>query len=131
MMVFGLAVGIFAIQNTIQTTVTIIGYHYNLPLYFVIIGSMLVGILAASIIGMVNGLASTLALSRKDRQISATTHDYEKLQQKVLELEQENAFLRQDKHDIVVEKDAEIHEANTEAAANKPSFFENIRHSFR
>lgn len=132
LLVFGLGASIFALQNTILTTVNFFGLTFgSIPLYTVILGSMLFGVIAASIIGLIDSLGNAFTLSRKDRQIASVNNDVASLQKRVAELEDENALLKQDKKDIVVEKNNELERKDEEVRAVKPTFMDNIRHSFR
>ena len=132
LLVFGIGVSVFALQNTINTTISFFGYGFsNVPLYTVILGSMLFGVNAASIIGLIDSLGNAFTLSRKNREIASVSSDVAALQRRVNELEDENATLRQDRHDIVTEKNAELDRKDEEIREVKPTFIDNIRHSFR
>ena len=132
LLIFGIGVSVFAIQNTLSTSVNFFGFTFaDIPMYTVILGSMLFGVIAASIIGLVDSLGNAFTLSRKNRQIASVNSDVSALQKRVADLEEENTVLRQDRHDIVVEKDAEIDRKNEEIREHKPTFVDNIRHSFR
>jgi uncharacterized integral membrane protein len=132
LLVFGIGVSIFALQNTIITTVNFFGLTFgSIPLYTVILGSMLFGVIAASIIGLIDSLGHAFNLSRKDRQIASVNSDVATLQKRVSELEDENAVLRQDKKEIVVEKNAEIERKDEEVRAVKPTFIDTVRRNFR
>lgn len=132
LLVFGIGVSVFALQNTILTTVTLLGNTIpNVPLYTVILGSMLFGVIAASIIGFIDSLGKSFILSRKNREIAAASNDVTTLQKRVTELEEENALLKQDKKEIIVEKNAELDKKDAEITTRKPSLLENLRQSVR
>ncbi len=92
---------------------------------------MLFGVIAASIIGLIDSVGNAFTLSRKNRQIASVSNDVEALQKKIGELEDENALLRQDKKEIIVEKNAELYKKDEEVRAAKPTFMENLRQTFR
>lgn len=69
-LLFGLGFAYFATQNTIGITVNLAQYSfYNVPLYIVILCSLLVGIILATIITLLNSFSSFLILRRKENTI--------------------------------------------------------------
>lgn len=132
LLLFGIGVSVFALQNTLPTTVSLFGFIFtSIPLYTVILGSMLFGVIAASFIGLIDSLGNAFTLSRKNREIASAGSDVTALQKRVRDLENENAALRQDKREIVIDKNHEIERKNDEIRATRPSFLDNLRHSFR
>ncbi|MBI4522902.1 MAG: LapA family protein [Deltaproteobacteria bacterium] len=91
--IFGLAIGYFATQNVTPVTIQIADYVWNdVPLYQVVIGSLLIGLFLAWILYLVRSVSSTLTwYGRNHAARRATVTD---LERRVHELESENARLR-------------------------------------
>lgn len=92
---FALGVSYFAIQNT--TAVPIIfanSIFQNVPLYFIVIASVLVGLILASLISSIDTLSAYMKLRGKDNRIHNDEKVIDDLQQKVHDLEIENAKLK-------------------------------------
>ena len=111
---FALGVAYFAIQNSFAVPIVFAStVIQNVPLYFVVIASVLVGIILASLIGSLDNLSAYMKLRGKDNRI----HDHEKviddLQQKVHDLEIENAQLKSP-HDLPDVREAHPHIATTD-----------------
>ncbi len=93
--VFGLAVGYFATQNTTPVTIQLNEYAWkDVPLYLVIVGSLLVGLFIAWILYVARTLSSRLAIYRRDHAVKRANRTVADLQQRVQELEVENTRLK-------------------------------------
>lgn len=93
--IFGLAVGFFATQNTTPVTVQLADYALEeVPLYVVIVGSLLLGLLIAWILYIARTVSSTLTIYGKEQVVKKTRRTVADLEQRVRELEAENARLR-------------------------------------
>jgi uncharacterized integral membrane protein len=94
MIVFALLVSFFALQNTTGATITLANYTFrNIPLYFIVIGSILAGIAMSLVINIFQTLSSSLTLRRKNTTIKGAHNTIADLQSKIHDLEIENAKL--------------------------------------
>lgn len=97
LLIFGSAVAYLAIQNT--TPVTLNFLHYTLPsvpLYYVIIGSIILGALLAYVIHILNVISMAITLHSKNKIISADEKEISAMTKKVHVLQLENAGLQKD-----------------------------------
>lgn len=93
--IFGLAVGYFATQNITPVTIRVAEYAIEeVPLYVVIVGSMLVGLLIAWILYLARSLSSTITIYGKDTEVRKARRTVVDLEHRVQELEVENARLK-------------------------------------
>jgi uncharacterized integral membrane protein len=93
--VFGLAVGYFATQNITPVTIRLAEYAIEeVPLYVVIVGSMLVGLLIAWILYIARSVSSTITIYGKDSEVKKARQAAADLEHRVQELEVENARLK-------------------------------------
>ncbi len=92
---FGLLFAFFATQNTAITVVKFLPItFFALPLYVVVIASMLIGLLIGSIIHMTQLFSSWSILRGKDSTIKKSKKIELEQQQKIRELELENTKLK-------------------------------------
>src|SRR4249920_945069 len=93
--IFGLAIGYFATQNTTPVTIQVAQYAFKeVPLYLVIVGSLFVGLFIAWILYFARSVSSTLTIYGKDRAMKKTKHTVAGLEQRVRELEAETTRLK-------------------------------------
>jgi uncharacterized integral membrane protein len=93
--VFGAAVGYFATQNTIPVTLRIAEYAIEeVPLYLVVIGSLLIGLFVAWILYVARSVSSSLAIRGKNTEVRRARETIAELENRVHDLEVENARLR-------------------------------------
>lgn len=98
--VIGLALAGFATQNTNAVTISFgNALIYEVPLYLLIIGSMMIGIAVSWLISITDTLATMFALRGKDATIHSANRTIESLKQEIHELELENARLEGEKHE--------------------------------
>jgi len=91
----GIAIAYFGMQNISPVTIRLNEYVWNdVPLYLVIVGSLLVGLFMAGIFYFARSVSSTLTIYGKDRAIKKTKHTVAELEQRVRELEAEEARLK-------------------------------------
>jgi len=92
---FGLAIGYFATQNTAPVTIRMAEYALEeIPLYLVVVGSLLVGLFVAWILYIAQALSARLTIYGKDQVVRKTRRTVTDLEQRVHELEVENERLR-------------------------------------
>ncbi len=123
---FALAVAYFAIQNAYGVPLVVANNIFpSVPLYAIIIGSVLVGILLASLISSMDSLSAYMRLRGKEQTIQEDQKAIHDLQEKVQHLEIENAQLKNEsQHTVLVEEPQE----RTERPLHRPSFFDNLFH---
>jgi uncharacterized integral membrane protein len=91
---FGLAIGYFATQNTTPVTIQVAQYAWeNVPLYLVAVGSLLIGLFVAWIFYVARTVSSTVTIYGKDHQVKKAKQTAAVLEHRVHELETENARL--------------------------------------
>ncbi|HLL60703.1 MAG TPA: lipopolysaccharide assembly protein LapA domain-containing protein [Candidatus Nitrosocosmicus sp.] len=94
-LIIGIAIAIFATQNTSGVTISLGGYILNqVPLYLIVTGSLLIGLLVSAIINSIQGIGSSLTIMGKDNKIKASSKTVNDLNNKIRQLELENAKLR-------------------------------------
>ena len=88
----GIAIAYFGMQNISPVTIRFNEFVWNdVPLYLVIVGSLLVGLFMAAILYFARSLSSSLTIYNKDRAMKKTKHTVADLEQRVRELEAEKA----------------------------------------
>ncbi|HTM10614.1 MAG TPA: lipopolysaccharide assembly protein LapA domain-containing protein [Verrucomicrobiae bacterium] len=93
--IFGAAVGYFATQNTMPVTLQFADYAIEeVPIYLVVIGSLVIGIFIAWIIHLTRSVSSTITIRGKNNEVRRARQDAAELEQRVRDLEVENARLR-------------------------------------
>lgn len=96
--IFGAFLAFFATQNTNGVDISYLGYQWqNIPLYMVVIGSILVGLIIAGIISVINSFTNTFTLMGKDHKIKESTRAATDLQKKIDDLEIDNSRLKTEK----------------------------------
>ena len=92
---FGIAVGYFATQNTDPVTVRLAEYAFEeVPLYLVVLGTLLVGLLIAWVLYFAKSVSAGLTIYGKEKAVKKAKHTVADLEQRVHDLETENARLR-------------------------------------
>ncbi|MBI4226369.1 DUF1049 domain-containing protein [Candidatus Roizmanbacteria bacterium] len=66
----GLGFAYFATQNIAPVAVHIVNYRFNLPLYLVVIFSILVGLLLSLIISLFENISASLTIWGKEAKIN-------------------------------------------------------------
>lgn len=123
---FGLAIAYFAIQNTIGVTMVLANNVItNVPLYAIIIGSVLAGVILSWIISGLNAWSIYRKLRGKEKVIEQDQKQIHSLEEKVSHLETDNEQLKADLQERTHRPDVEVREAQKE---HKPSFFYNLFH---
>lgn len=97
--IFGIAVGYFATQNTVPVTVRVGEYAFtDIPLYLVIVWSLFVGVFVSWILYLARAVSSRVTLYGKDYAVKRARREATDLEQRVQELEAENTHLRMNHH---------------------------------
>lgn len=93
--IFGVAIGYFATQNTMPVTIRLAEYAIEeVPLYLVVLGSLLAGLLIAWILYIARAVSSSITIHGKDTEVRKARQTAADLEHRVQELEVENARLR-------------------------------------
>jgi uncharacterized integral membrane protein len=102
--IFGIAVGYFATQNTTPVTVQIGEYAFaDIPLYLVIVWSLFVGVFVSWVLYLARTVSSRVTIYGKDHAVRRATRTTADLEQRVQELEAENTHLRTNHHSSPLE----------------------------
>ena len=94
--IVGLGIGYFATQN-----ISLIHLYFgpyvtpNIPLYLVVIGAVLLGLLLAWIFSLVNSLSSKITLHGKENKIKEDQKTIAELTREIHQLELENTRLQE------------------------------------
>ena len=127
LMLFGLAVAFFAGQNTYPVTIELANYRAaGIPLYIVIVGSLILGFFISWIVSLIDGAFTMFAMRGKDNTIRDSKRLVGSLESRVHDLEVENARLRGEKHE-----QTQVYNEEQDSNDYRPSFFERLKHSFR
>lgn len=127
LIIFGLGMAYFATQNTGLIHLTVANYStYGIPLYVVIIGSMLLGIFTSWLISIVNALTASVRMRKINNQIRNADRTIDELMKKNAELAKENSLLRNEIKDIPTEEEKE-HLAEEEPTS-RPHIFRQAKH---
>lgn len=92
---FGIVVAVFAVQNRGFVDIHFGGYAISgVPLYLVVLGTVLVTLIFAGIIYFVHSLSSSFTMIGKNSSLKRMNEENKKLTGKVKDLEVENAKLK-------------------------------------
>ncbi len=98
---FGILFSFIATQNTVNVPIQLINLQFtNVPLYLVILCSLLIGIFLSWGLSLVDWASNTLALSKKNGDLKHSQKEISKLQNQVNNLQIENSRLRGEKEEI-------------------------------
>lgn len=103
----GAIIAFFATQNTSHVSVSFLGYLITVPLYAVVIGSLLVGFLVSWIFSLVDSVSSFLKIHGKENKIRKDQKEIEDLKKHIRDLELENENLKGQASKEKVEKTAQ------------------------
>jgi uncharacterized integral membrane protein len=96
-LIIAVIVAFFAGQNTVLVTINILTYSREIPLYLVVLVSLLIGFVLAWILHLMNAFASLFALRGKDNVIKKEKKVNTELTKKVQGLEIEKTKLETEK----------------------------------
>lgn len=93
--IIGIGVAFFATQNTQTVYVTLANYNLRgIPLYIIVLGSLLLGFVVSWIISLVDVISSALKIHGKESTIKNANKQISELTKKVHQLELENERLK-------------------------------------
>lgn len=97
LIISGSLLAYFAIQNPAPVTVNLAQFTIsNVPLFYVIIGSILVGLLIGYLISLIKALTVNFALRGKNKKLADVEKEKVQLVRQVHQLELENEQLKKD-----------------------------------
>jgi uncharacterized integral membrane protein len=97
LLIFGSGIAYLALQNTSLVTLTILNYTLSdVPLFSVMIASMLVGALLIYVIHLANSISTALTIHNKDKTIKQSRENVTELTKNIHKLELENEALTKD-----------------------------------
>lgn len=106
LVLFGILAALFATQNTDTASVMFGTYALKgVPMYLVVLGSVLVGLVLSSLISFVNSIAASLTIHGKDVKIKETKSTVVDLTKRIHLLELENERLKAKQEDIAAVTD--------------------------
>ncbi|HKC14933.1 MAG TPA: lipopolysaccharide assembly protein LapA domain-containing protein [Patescibacteria group bacterium] len=95
LVVFGIGVALFATQNTQATSITLANYPVSgIPLYLIVLGSLLLGFIVSWIISLIDVISSALKIHGKESTIKDANKQIAELTKRVHQLELENERLK-------------------------------------
>ena len=98
--IFGIIFSFFATQNTQTVSISFAQYHYSqIPLYLVILISLLLGVILAWLLSFTDYISSFLKLQGKDAKIKKFNQKEAELTKTIHKLELENASLKTSRND--------------------------------
>lgn len=100
LIVFGIGVAFFATENTQPVSITLARYPFTgIPLYLIVLGSLLLGFVVSWVISLVDVISSALKIHGKDSAIKDGNKQITELNKKLHELELENERLKAEAKD--------------------------------
>lgn len=108
----GLAFAFLATQNTAIAAFNFLGYSWSLPVYTIAFGALLVGFFISWIVSSINTLGAWSNLRGKDSKIRQSQQTLGQLQNRIRELELENAKLKG--HDEIPQDEAVVEKPRQE-----------------
>ncbi len=97
LLILGSGIAFLSLQNTQLVTVTFLTYSVsNIPLYFVIIGSLMVGILMAYVLYLSKAISSGLTIRGQRNKLKHEKLENAELTKSVHQLELKNAGLKKE-----------------------------------
>ena len=92
----GIGTAYFATQNPIMVPITLASYHFlNIPLYMLVAGSLLFGLLIAWIISLFGALGNSFLFHKQNNRIQNDNKIIQDLTDKIHDLELENVRLKE------------------------------------
>jgi uncharacterized integral membrane protein len=125
---FAIAFSFLAIQNNIGVPVNLLGFIWPaVPLYVVALVSLLVGLGVAWVFSLIGWISTSFTMQGKNAHIRRTENTVAQLQDRIHQLEIDNARLRDEKHEIKEDAREEIADTRHEF---RPSIMDRLRHAF-
>jgi len=91
----GIGIAYFAMQNPTTVSITLASYHFfNIPLFMLVAGSLLFGLLVAWIISLFGSLGTSFLFHKQNNRIEKDNQIIHDLENKIHNLELENVRLK-------------------------------------
>ena len=122
----GIVFAFIATQNTAGVNFQLFNFSLlNIPLYLLLLGSLLIGLIVAGFISAIDSLFSFFTIRNREHTIDSANSEIQSLNQRIYDLEVENAKLKGQYTEPVVTHPKETHD-------HRPrfSFLDRMRHSF-
>lgn len=101
-LIVGSGIGYLVLQNNDQVNLTVASYSLqNVPVYLVILGSMLLGVLLAYLLNLFHAISTAFSIHKKDNKIRKSENDATLLMKKIHQLELANESLKRDQPEAV------------------------------
>ena len=95
LLVVGTGITFLSMQNTEVVTLNFLDYTFtNLPIYYVIIGSILTGVVLAYSISFINSISTYMLIRTQHKKIGKERKEVAELTKRVHQLEIENVGLK-------------------------------------
>lgn len=92
---FGIVVSFFATQNTQEITIHALNYQWShVPLYFIVLTSLLIGVIFSWLIYMLNAFSQSFITKKKQHRMDELKKENIDIAKHMHELEIENAQLK-------------------------------------
>lgn len=102
LIIFSLGVAYFATENTGVVHIMFGNYLLqNIPLYVIVIGALLLGVVVSLLISLVDRLSTTVTVHGKDSEIAKMQKSLYEVKQEKDRLELENRKLQEDYEDVL------------------------------
>ena len=96
LVLFGMLAAIFATQNPANISIILLGYSIkDVPMYLIVSGSLLIGLLLSSVLSIAGSITSTFKLHGKDVKIKESKMTVADLAKRNRELELEIVKLKE------------------------------------
>ncbi len=97
---------VYLAQYNLTPVTLVIGYYTfsGIPLFYVLVGSLLTGLILGYIVQLINSFFVNRALKKKDSKIKSTKETIAELSKRIHQLELENERLRKDSPIIEVDE---------------------------
>ena len=126
LIVFGLGTAYFSTQNTGAVHIVLGNYiFYDIPLYVIVIASILLGVFISWLISIVDSISSKVTIYGKDSAIKEAYKTIDVLKEENHNLELKNAQLKGAVGNADTAEVEEKRESNI-----RPSFMQHLRQSF-
>lgn len=122
----GLGFAYLATQNTMWVTMNLTQYtQFHMSIWTVVLGSLLFGFFIAWILSLIDGVSSSFAIHKRENVIKKESEVITKLEDRVHDLEIENAKLKGEHVELAHE---DVHKHYEEESLARPTFIDRLRH---
>ena len=124
LVLFSFLMAFFATENTTLTNITFAGNTFTaIPVYMVVMGALLFGIVISWIIHLMSSLSHSMTIHGKESELKSANAEIKELKKQNENLNVEIAHLKGQKKEVKEEK-------NEVETVRRPSIFERLRTSF-